>query len=240
MLSFFIIFIISTSSGLASFMPQDSILLANLVSTTASQLAELTELLNAQKKVTQQFTTVSNAINEKVDLAEQIQYHAEEIIALKELDVTDLESLVDEVKRLKGTIQDTKEFVRSLEREKIRNNAVTTNNRKDRRRNANKKGLAVRRAAIPSTSSQKDISLANAKTNAITLSEQINTNNNLLDIKEQLIASNNKQIKKDALLLAKNRKWENFYGMEGYTKELADYIAVNPKKTNIPFRKGGR
>ncbi len=190
---------------------QDTLLLATLCSTTASQLAELSELLETQKQITEQFTSVANAINEKIDFAERLQYHIEELVSLQQLDVQDLGSLVDSVRRLKGTLIDTKEYVANLEMEIVGAKIAKAENKKERNRNSQKQRMAMRRAALPSTSSTKDIQLATAKTNAYMLDEQIRSNNSLLRIEDHLIDMKTRDNYVALKQQEDKNNWEKYY-----------------------------
>lgn len=93
----------------------DTMLLAQLASTTASQLRELTGLLKQTKELSDKFNTIETAIDEKVDFAERIQLQAEEIKDLEELSRSeDMDDLISNLKELKSTVADTKEFVREV------------------------------------------------------------------------------------------------------------------------------
>ncbi len=190
---------------------QDTLLLATLCSTTASQLAELSELLETQKKVTEQFTSVANAINEKIDFAERLQYHIEELISLEQLDVQDLASLVDSVRTLKGTVLDTKDFIAGMEMELVGAKIAKAENKKERSRNRQKQRMAMRRAALPATSSTKDVQLATAKTNAYMLDEQIRSNNTLLKIEDHLIDMKSRDNYVALQAQEDKTNWERYY-----------------------------
>jgi prophage DNA circulation protein len=164
----------------------DTILLAQLASTTASQLRELTGILKQTKDLSDNFNTVETAIDEKIDLAERIQLQADEIKDLQELsEAKDLETLTTNLKHLKSTVADTNEFVREMKQKQIEAKAKEREIGTEKKHIKKRQDLSGNRYRICSKGNNTGSSTKCTSVNtALILKENQETNKHLVEQKE--------------------------------------------------------
>jgi hypothetical protein len=151
---------------------QDTALLVELVTTTASQLNELEKLVTNAEKYTKKMQEYNELFQDEYFRAERVMYLAESIAAKKE--INDLGTLNDAIRELKYSLADLKEMMREyavIKQEEDRTKAQV----KIEKRMADKRGVQA----------QKQVEKAiNAKT--VGRASQITAQNTALILESQV------------------------------------------------------
>jgi uncharacterized protein YoxC len=172
-----------------SFLGQDTALLVQLISTTASQLNELERLVSNTEKYTKKMREYNELMQDEYFKAERIAYLAEEVAAKKEIE--NLNDLNGAIRNLKYSMSDLKSLMR--EYSKIKENEKQTIARskvkKKLIRHKDKRAKAQVGYALRAQSTGRATQLT-AQNTALIYETQLEMQDSQLDILNELSTAN--------------------------------------------------
>lgn len=168
---------------------QDTALLVDLVTTTASQLNELEKLVTNAEKYTKKMQEYNELVQDEYFRAERVLYLAEELSTKKE--IKDLGDLNQAIRELKYSMSDLKELMREYAIIKSDEDKTKSQVKIEKRFNDRKGKQAI--AQVDKSINAKTAGRANqltAQNTALILESQVGMHNTQLEMLEKVATTN--------------------------------------------------